>query len=246
MKKTYKYCTVVPKFRETDYYYLDYSETVKKGTCVIAPFGYDEIIGKVTKVEYFEEDTVPFPVNKMKSIRRIISNKEYDEYSIADFLGADESEWYELKEGDRVIIKEPGRPTGVVIDKTWSDYAHDYQYKVEPDYESDFWELKCFACYELEKIEVLGKVRYIGKDIAYYILNNHEYDIIDVQHIDGFTMIKVIDGDGAPYMYSWDKPCDMMNPDICGNWEIVEDIDGKLSYALNNPDCGPKHVLSDD
>ena len=81
MKKMYKYCTVVPKFRETDfYYYLDHSGDVKKGSYVVVPFGDNEIIGKVTKVENFEEERVPFPINKTKSISYIISKKEYDEF----------------------------------------------------------------------------------------------------------------------------------------------------------------------
>ena len=76
MKKTYKYCTVVPKFRENDfYYYLDYSGKVKKGTCVIAPFGDDGIIGKVTEVGYYEEGNVSWTIVEMKSIHRIIEKK---------------------------------------------------------------------------------------------------------------------------------------------------------------------------
>lgn len=236
MKRTFKYCTVVPKFRENDFfYYLDYSEKVKKGTCVIAPFGNDEIIGRVSKVEYFDEDNVPFSLNKMKSINRIISKEDYDNYSIADYLGADESDWYELEVGDKVEVKEPGVPVGVVVDKTWSDYCHDYEYKVKSAFDSDYWGLQCYSCYELEKYEVLGKVRYIGKDISFDLYNNHIYDVISVQDINGFIWIRVIDGSGSSYMYSWENPCDLMNPDICGKWKIVEDINRKLSCALKYP-----------
>lgn len=246
MKKMYKYCTVVPKFRETDfYYYLDCSGDVKKGSYVVAPFGNNEIIGKVTKVENFEEENVPFPIDKMKSISCIISKKEYDEFSIADFLGADEEDWYELEEGDRVIIKANGGPTGIVIDKAWSDYAHDYEYKVEPDNYDEYWELQCYSCYELEKYEVLGKVQYIGKDMFCYLINEHVYDVIEVNNVDGIVVIKIIDGEYEPSIYEWENPCNLMDPELCGKWKIVEDIDRKLSRMLKSAQF-PKGVIGDD
>lgn len=247
MKKAYKYCTVVPKFRETDYYYyLEYSEKVKKGSYVIAPFGNDEIIGKVTKVENFEEENVPFPIDKMKAIRCVISKEEFDEYTYGEYVGADESERYELFELDTVIIKNI-HEAGTVLHKFWAEDAQEYLYKVEPNYGDDTdWEFKCYSCYELEKYEVLGRVKYIGKDIYCDLINNNIYDIIGVQEINGYLNVRVIDGSGGPYMYSWENPSNLMNPELCGKWEIFEDVDGKLSYALENPNCVLKTVMGDD
>jgi len=248
MKKTYKYCTVVPKFCPRDfYYYLDFSGKVKKDMFVIAPFGDNEIIGRVTEIACYEDESVPFPVEKMKSIRSIISKEEYDEYTYAEFLGVDEANWCEFEELDNVLVKGQTEDiVSVIIDKCWWDDARDYIYTVEYKDENEEWVLQKYSCYELEKYIVLGKVRYIGETMYEELLkNNNVYEIIGVKKTDKYLLVRVIDNTGNPHMYSWEdytKP----NTKPCDKWQIVEDIDGKLSYALNNPDCGPKPALGND
>ncbi len=242
MKKAYKYCTVVPKFRETDYYYyLDYSEKVKKGSYVIAPFGNDEIIGKVTKVENFEEENVPFPIDKMKAIRCVISKEEFDEYTYGEYVGADVANWHEFEELDNVIVKcQTDDIVGVIVDKWWWNDANDYIYTVEYKDENDEWVLQKYSCYELEKYTVLGKAKYIGETTYEKLLkNNNVYEIIGVQKNDNYLLVRVVDDTGNPHMYSWE---DYTNPKnkSCDKWQIVEDVDGKLSRALKYPNTMPK------
>lgn len=77
--------------------------------------------------------------------------------------------------------------------------------------------------------------KFMEGSFYYYLVNNEVYDIIGVQEINGYLNVRVIDGDGEDYLYSWDNPGSLMEPELCGKWEIVEDIDGKLSCALNHP-----------
>ena len=46
-------------------------------------------------------------------------------------------------------------------------------------------------------------------------------------------------------MYSWENPGSWTNPEICGKWEIVEDIDRQLSQALEKAQF-PRGIFGDD
>lgn len=232
MKKIYKYCTVVPKFRETDfYYYLDRSGKIKKGSYVIAPFGDDSIIGMVSEVALYDEENVPYPVDKMKNIRRIISKEEYDEFTYAEYVGADESEKYELFELDRVFIKETCK-IGTILSKFWYDEAQEYLYKVKPEGNFDSgWEFKSYSCYELEKIEIIGKIKYIGDKINNFIEPDKEYEVFGGFDIDTLRVIN----NGMECLYNIRTRHSTFFPDLIMKWKIIEDIDGKISRALRTP-----------
>ena len=61
--------------------------------------------------------------------------------------------------------------------------------------------------------------------------------LFTVEHIDG-TMLRVVEN-GSEALYEW-------NLQGSSEWEIVDDHDGQLTYALENPDCGPEPALGDD
>lgn len=152
--RTYKYCTVVPKFQKKNfYYYLDFSEEAKVGDYVEVPFEDNVIVGEITEINYYENEDVPWPLEQMKRVLRVITKEEYDKFTFAKIYGADESESYELSEGDEVIIKGSGIK-GFIFHKFWHNEAKEYLYKVESeDVPSEHWAIKCFSCYELEKVK---------------------------------------------------------------------------------------------
>lgn len=73
----YRYCTVKPAGMVGTFYYIA-NEDVKVGSQVLIPFGSDDhtILGTVTKVNYYSEDEVPFPLEKMKTIIEVLEPGE--------------------------------------------------------------------------------------------------------------------------------------------------------------------------
>ena len=72
---------------------------------------------------------------------------------------------------------------------------------------------------------MIGKVRYVGKSFGTACLTNGNiYNVLGIQ--DGF--IRVVDDSGEDYLYSITFPGDLMNPNLCGKWEIVEDLSDVL------------------
>ena len=78
--------------------------------------------------------------------------------------------------------------------------------------------------------ETIGTVKYVGKSFGVDSLTDGRiYPVVGVE--DGF--IRVIDDSGEDYLYSICLPCDMQNPELCGKWEIVDDLTGILEKYLN-------------
>ena len=74
---------------------------------------------------------------------------------------------------------------------------------------------------EAERVyDTIGCVRYIGKSFGVDSLNDgRTYSVVDIE--DGF--IRVIDDSGEDYLYSITDPGSLVNPDLRGKWEIVDD-----------------------
>ena len=86
------------------------------------------------------------------------------------------------------------------------------------------------------------KIKYVGESFGVDSLTNGKI----YEAIEDSGMYRVIDDSGEDYLYSTTNPAPLNKSSKGGKWEIVEDIDGKFSYALENPDYGPKAVLGDD
>lgn len=73
----YRYCTVKPEGMVSTFYYIA-NEDVKVGAQVIVPFGWDDkpTRGTVTKVNYYMENEVPFPIETMKAILEVLEPGE--------------------------------------------------------------------------------------------------------------------------------------------------------------------------
>lgn len=64
------------------------------------------------------------------------------------------------------------------------------------------------------------KVKYIGKSFGVEGLTNGKiYECIGIE--DG--MLRIIDDSEEDYLYSAIKPSDLVNPELYGKWEIIED-----------------------
>ena len=76
----YRYCTVKPEGMVSTFYYIA-NEDVKVGTQVLVPFGSDDhpVLGMVTKVNYYEEDEVPFPLENMKTVLEVLEPGEVED-----------------------------------------------------------------------------------------------------------------------------------------------------------------------
>ena len=74
------------------------------------------------------------------------------------------------------------------------------------------------------------RVRYVGE--SFYVEGLTDGKIYDVVEIDG-PYLRVIDDSDEDYLYaiSNPRPLDMSGPG--GEWEIIEDKDGKLKEAFD-------------
>ena len=139
--KKYYYCSVLPKGMKNTYYYIA-DEEVKVNAFVEFPFGYENtlVIGTVMEVGYFDEDNVPFPVERTKQILRTVSQEEFDNYP--GFYAAlhdddDDDIEYELEEAEDYILCED-------YDSIF-DWAYEHHDRIESDC---IMEMVC-RCYEI-------------------------------------------------------------------------------------------------
>ena len=76
--EVYRYCKVQPEgMNNKFYYYLSYEE-VEADDTVIIPFGRDDhyTVGTVIDVKYYEAEEVPFPLDRMKAIYKVLQPGE--------------------------------------------------------------------------------------------------------------------------------------------------------------------------
>ena len=139
--KKYYYCSVLPKGMKNTYYYIA-DEEVKVNAFVEFPFGYENtlVIGTVMEVGFFDEDNVPFPVERTKHILRTVSQEEFDAYPgfyAAQYDDDDDDIEYELEEAEDYILCED-------YDAIF-DWAYDHHDKIVSD---RIMEMVC-RCYEI-------------------------------------------------------------------------------------------------
>ena len=140
-----RYCSVQPKYMESVYVYLS-DEDVKIGTFVEVPFGRNDTLwkGEVVDVNFYAPEAVPFPLEKMKSIARVISKEEYE---------------YEEHEEPETEIEEDDGLLITIDDEDWEDDLDEADsYIEEENYEAMFdWANEHRDC--LESPAVMEKVR---------------------------------------------------------------------------------------
>ena len=74
------------------------------------------------------------------------------------------------------------------------------------------------------EVEIIGKVRYIGKSFGVEGLTNGKvYNVIGIEN----DMLRVIDDSEEDYLYSITKPACLADTSLCGKWEIVGDNENK-------------------
>ena len=139
--KKYYYCSVLPKGMKNTYYYIA-DEEVKVNAFVEFPFGYENtlVIGTVMDAGYFDEDNVPFPMERTKHILRTVSQEEFDAYLgfyAAQHDDDDDDIEYELEEAEDYILCED-------YDAIF-DWAYDHHDCIESDH---IMEMVC-RCYEI-------------------------------------------------------------------------------------------------
>lgn len=66
--ESYIYASVSFEGNSKTYYYRTDDSTIAEGDTVLVPFGSEERIGVVEEIETFDEDSVPFPLEKTKFI----------------------------------------------------------------------------------------------------------------------------------------------------------------------------------
>lgn len=80
-KSEYIFCSVVFEAGYKSYYYLTDDDSIEVDDFVIVPAGKDnhEAIARVEDIEYFDEENVPFPVEKTKKIIRKCTDEDFEE-----------------------------------------------------------------------------------------------------------------------------------------------------------------------
>ena len=75
----YRYCSVRPKNIDKTYFYLS-EEEIPVNSYVLVPFGPENRLrkGVVESVNFYTEETAPYPVRRTKSVLRTITEEEYD------------------------------------------------------------------------------------------------------------------------------------------------------------------------
>ena len=81
----YIYCSVRFKHGYKEYYYICDDFKVDVGDFVVVPGSNgQETVGQVINVEYFQEEEVPYPIEKTKHIIRILSDEEIEDLDFFD------------------------------------------------------------------------------------------------------------------------------------------------------------------
>ena len=79
-KSEYIFCSVYFESGYKTYYYLTDDDSIRVGDYVIVPAGKDnhKSIARVEEIEYFNEENVPFPVEKTKKIIRKCTDEDFE------------------------------------------------------------------------------------------------------------------------------------------------------------------------
>lgn len=76
---------------------------------------------------------------------------------------------------------------------------------------------------------MIGKLRYVGKSFGIESLTNGKvYNCLEIDP----PFVRVIDDSDEDYLYSIIGPSSMENPELCGEWVIVEDKTGILKEYI--------------
>ena len=68
------------------------------------------------------------------------------------------------------------------------------------------------------------KVKYTGESFGVEgLTNGKEYEVIAIEQ----DMLRIIDDSGQDYLFSISKPSSLVDSNIYGKWEIVEDKENK-------------------
>ena len=90
----YVFCSVQFGEDSKSYYYIAEDDTFTIGDFVIVPVGEDghSVIAEIVNIEYFQEDKVPFPLNKVKRVTRKCTDGDFDISSEAGIHGNESME----------------------------------------------------------------------------------------------------------------------------------------------------------
>ena len=79
-KSEYIFCSVTFDEGYKSYYYLTEDDSIEIGDFVLVPAGKDnhEAVVEVVNIEYFDEEIVPLPVEKIKRIIRKCTDEDFD------------------------------------------------------------------------------------------------------------------------------------------------------------------------
>jgi len=102
----YIFCSVQFGEDSKSYYYLADDDTFAIGDFVIVPVGDDghSAIVEIVNIEYFQEDKVPFPIDKVKTITRKCSATDFEVYRKS---GIYENVSVERDKKDHIMEKQP-------------------------------------------------------------------------------------------------------------------------------------------
>lgn len=73
---------------------------------------------------------------------------------------------------------------------------------------------------EYIEMEIIGKVKYIGKSFGVESLTNGAiYDVVGIEK----PLIRIIDDSEEDYLYSITEPAALEDNQLCGRWKVIED-----------------------
>lgn len=110
----YIFCSVQFGEDSKSYYYLADDDIFAIGDFVIVPVGDDghSAIVEIVNIEYFQEDKVPFPLEKIRTITRKCSDGDSD---ISAEAGAHENVRVERNKTDHIMEKQPDKEDASVM-----------------------------------------------------------------------------------------------------------------------------------
>lgn len=118
----YIFCSVEFDEGSKSYYYLSEDDMLSIGDLVFVPVGKDgrTAIVEIVNIEYFPEDKVPFPLDKVKRILRKCTNEDFDTPVQEEPLIYSDS-WVKqgYNSGDRIKV------TDIVDYRIWSNNSGD-------------------------------------------------------------------------------------------------------------------------
>ena len=110
----YIFCSVQFGEDSKSYYYLADDDIFAIGDFVIVPVGDDghSAIVEIVNIEYFQEDKVPFPLEKIRTITRKCSDGDSD---ISAEAGTHENVSVERNKTDHIMEKQPDKEDASVM-----------------------------------------------------------------------------------------------------------------------------------